>query len=127
MKRPASLAIFSCAIALYCLVPFLWFVLTSLKSPADVAAIPPKLITSWHWGFYQSALAQYHLLNYLVNSVIIALPTMLLTVAFGVLAAYAISRFQLRWTELFLLTKSPLPVRSGRCSIVWAGSIVTRD
>jgi multiple sugar transport system permease protein len=103
MKRPASLAIFSCAIALYCLVPFLWFVLTSLKSPADVAAIPPKLITSWHWGFYQSALAQYHLLNYLLNSVIIAVPTMLITVAFGALAAYAISRFQLRWTELFLL------------------------
>ena len=51
MKRSSALALFALAIALYCLLPFLWFVLTSFKSPAELAAIPPKLVPSFHWEF----------------------------------------------------------------------------
>ncbi|MGH7797982.1 MAG: carbohydrate ABC transporter permease [Candidatus Binatia bacterium] len=103
MKRSVALLLFSVGIALYCLVPFLWLVLTSLKSSAEVTAIPPKLIPSVHWGFYQSALQNYGLLHYVVNSAIVAGATALITVAIGSLAAYAIARFQLTWTHVYLL------------------------
>ena len=72
MKRSSALALFSLAIALYCLLPFLWFVLTSFKTPAELAAIPPKLVPSLHWGFYHSALVDHGLPRYVGNSLIVA-------------------------------------------------------
>ena len=103
MRRPAVLLILSLSIALYCLVPFLWFVLTSFKSPAELTAIPPKLIPSFHWSFYQSALEKYGLLRYIGNSVIVAGSATLISIFIGSLAAYAMARFNLAWTRLYLL------------------------
>jgi multiple sugar transport system permease protein len=102
MKRSALL-LWSVGIALYCLTPFFWFVLTSLKLPAELTAIPPKLIPSMHWGFYQSALEKYGLLRYIANSVIVAGTATLLTIAIGSLAAYAMARFHLAWMRIYLM------------------------
>jgi multiple sugar transport system permease protein len=102
MKR-AVLFLASFAVGFYCLLPFLWFVLTSWKTPAELTAIPPKLVPSFHWGFYESALKDHDLLRYITNSVIIAGTTTLVTVVIGSLAAYALSRFQLRWSKSYLL------------------------
>ena len=102
MKRKTALMFFSTAIALYCLVPFLWFVLTSLKTSAELAAIPPVWIPSFHLDFYRSALQQYGLLHYVVNSAIVAGSATFITIAIGSLAAYAIARFNLKWTNFYL-------------------------
>ena len=102
MKRITALVFFSTGIALYCLVPFLWFVLTSLKSSAELEAIPPVLIPSFHLAFYRSALQQYGLLHYVVNSAIVAASATIVTIAIGSLAAYAIARFNLKWTNFYL-------------------------
>jgi multiple sugar transport system permease protein len=102
MKR-ALLPLASIAIALYCLLPFIWFVLTSLKLPAELTAIPPKLVPSVHLGFYRSALENYGLLRYIGNSVIVAGATTLITIVIGALAAYAIARFRLDWIRIYLM------------------------
>lgn len=103
MKRAISLTLFSTGIALYCLVPFLWFVLTSLKSSAELTAMPPTLVPSFHLSFYKSALQQYGLLHYVWNSAIVAGSATLITIGIGSLAAYAIARLNLPWTNLYLL------------------------
>jgi multiple sugar transport system permease protein len=103
VKRSVALALFSAGIALYCLIPFLWFVLTSLKSTRELTAIPPILLPSFHLDFYHSAVENYGLLHYIVNSVIVAGSATLVTVALGSLAAYAIARFNLRRTNFYLL------------------------
>jgi trehalose/maltose transport system permease protein len=103
MKRSTAIALFSCGIALYCLVPFLWFVLTSLKSSAELTAIPPILLPSFHLNFYRSALMNYGLLHYVINSIIVAGSATMVTVIVGSLAAYAIARIGLRWTNIYLL------------------------
>jgi multiple sugar transport system permease protein len=54
-------------------------------------------------SFYRSALEQYGLLHYIVNSVIVAGSATLVTVVVGSLAAYAIARFHLPWTNFYLL------------------------
>src|SRR5262249_57423040 len=72
MKRAVKLAIFSVGIGIYCLIPYLWFALTSWKSPAELTAIPPQLIPSFHWDFYRSALVERGLLRYIANSIIVA-------------------------------------------------------
>jgi multiple sugar transport system permease protein len=102
MRRTSALVLFAVGIALYCLAPFLWFVLTSLKSNAELTAIPPTLIPSLHLTFYRSALEQHGLLRYVLNSVIVAASATLVTIAIASLAAYAIARFKLQWTDFYL-------------------------
>lgn len=103
MKRTTAVVFFSIGVALYCLLPFLWFVLTSLKSGAELTAIPPVLVPSFHLDFYRSALREYNLLHYVWNSTIVAGLTATITIAIGSLAAYAIARFDLKWTNVYLL------------------------
>jgi len=91
------------AIAAFSLIPFLWFVLTSWKSPAQITAIPPELVPDFHWGFYRSALESYGLLGYIRNSAIVASATTLLSIAIGSLAAYALTRFHSAWLRLYLM------------------------
>ena len=73
MKRTAALALFSGGIALYCLLPFLWFVLTSLKSPARNS---PLFRRSYCRHFIGASITRhwsnYGLLHYIANSVIVA-------------------------------------------------------
>jgi multiple sugar transport system permease protein len=103
VKRALALPILAVGIALYCLVPFLWFVLTSFKSSAELAAIPPVWIPSFHLGFYESAVRQYGLLRYVLNSLIVAGSATLITIVVASFAAYAIARFDLAWTRFYLL------------------------
>ena len=103
MKRSLTLPLFAVAVALYCLIPFLWFVLTSFKSPAQLTAMPPEVIPSFHWEFYRSALVNHGLLRYVGNSLIVAGAATVISITIGSLAAYAIARFRLAWTQLYLL------------------------
>jgi len=103
VKRSLSLLPFALGIALYCLLPFLWFVLTSFKTPAELTAIPPVLIPSFHWEFYRSALFDRGLLRYIGNSLIVAGSATMISVIVGSLAAYAMARFQVTWTRFYLL------------------------
>jgi multiple sugar transport system permease protein len=103
MKRSSVLPVFALGIAIYCLVPFLWFVLTSFKTPAELTAIPPVLVPSFNWQFYHSALLDRGLLRYVVNSLIVAASATFISIAVGSLAAYAMARFRLAWTQFYLL------------------------
>lgn len=103
MKRAGLILFGAAAVALFSLTPFLWFVLTSWKSPAEITAIPPEIIPSFQWGFYRSALEQYGLLRYIGNSAVVAGAATIVSVAIGSLAAYAIARFRLSWTRFFLM------------------------
>jgi multiple sugar transport system permease protein len=103
MRRSLALLLFSLGIGGYCLLPFLWFVLTSFKSPDELTAIPPTLVPSFHWDFYHSALVNHGLLRYIGNSLIVAGSATLVSIAVGSLAAYAMARFQLAWTKFYLL------------------------
>jgi multiple sugar transport system permease protein len=103
MSRKALQPLWWVAIGGFSLVPFLWFVLTSWKSPGQITAIPPELVPEFHWGFYDSALRNYGLLRYIRNSAIVAGSTTVLSIAIGSLAAYALTRFRLPWTRSYLM------------------------
>ncbi len=101
MKRALLLTGFA-AVVVYCLFPFLWFVLTSLKTQGELTAIPPKLIPGFQLDFYRSALGEHHLLRYVANSLIVAVTTTAITIIVGSLAAFAVARLQLRWSNAYL-------------------------
>ena len=102
MKRSVALLVAALGIGVYCLLPFLWFVLTSWKTPAQLTAIPPELIPSFHWDFYRAALKEHDLLRYMANSTIIAGSATFFTIVIACLAGYACARFRVRWTGSYL-------------------------
>lgn len=79
----------------FSLLPFLWFVITSLKSKQDVEAIPPSWWPTGDLTFYSSALFEHQLIDYMVNSLIVAGSTTLLSLLIALPAAYALARLQI--------------------------------
>ena len=82
------------------LFPFYWILRTSLESDNQVAAgvggsngiVPSRLSAS----AYSSVFSQQHFLTPLVNSIIVALGTTVVTVIVGSLAGYALARLHIR-------------------------------
>jgi multiple sugar transport system permease protein len=101
--RRAALAAGIGAIALFSLAPFLWFVLTSMKSALEISAIPPVLVPSFHWQNYRAAIDQYGLVKYIANSAIVAGATTIISIMIAALSAYALARFQVRWGRFYLM------------------------
>lgn len=91
-------------VAIY-LFPVYWMVATSLKSPADIFASPPKFIP-WPLDFsaYREAVIHNSIVHRaIVSSLIIATGVMLLTLVLATPAAYALARFKLRGSGVMTL------------------------
>ena len=89
-------------IVILSLLPFLWFVNTSLKTQLQVTAMPPKLLPAGSLHFYDSAIKQYQLLHYLKNSLIVASITTLITLTIAIFAGYALARLRIRYKGLIM-------------------------
>ena len=88
--------------------PFYWLVLTSFKDPRDISLMPTELWPSrFSLKFFSYAFTEHHLEVYLLNSVIVALGAMGLTILFAFPAAYAFSRIRFKfkkfWRNVILL------------------------
>ncbi len=105
MRTPGEKLLFGLSASLVVflsLAPFLWFVLTSLKSQGQVTAIPPTLWPEGSLHFYRAAFSQYGLLHFLGNSLVVAGLTTIITVSVAIFAAYALARLRLRWSGAVL-------------------------
>ncbi len=84
------------------LLPFVWFVNTSLKTPLEVTAIPPILIPSGTIYSYQSAIEEYNLLHFVKNSIIIAGSTTIVTLLISIIAGYTLARLRLKYKGVIM-------------------------
>lgn len=98
------------AVALTMVVPFLWMIITSLKtdqealSPA-VSLLPHGPIGQWQWSHYAEAVRSASLDRFYLNSVVVAVATTVLAVAHNALAGFAFSKLRFRGKRvLFGLT-----------------------
>jgi multiple sugar transport system permease protein len=83
--------------------PFFWIALTSLKTPGDIISVPPKVLFSPTFDNYMALLigeqrGQYAASRpdfplFFFNSMVISLGAVLLSLAAGIPAAYALARF----------------------------------
>jgi multiple sugar transport system permease protein len=83
--------------------PLVWLVLTSLRGSADIFAMPVRVFPeSVTFGQYISVFSQYGLDDYLWNTVIVSVATVVLVILLGVPCAYAMSRFRLPGARVVL-------------------------
>jgi multiple sugar transport system permease protein len=93
------------------LVPLLWTISTSLKTPAEVfgSSFWPQ---SWQWSNYADAVTAIPFFKFLGNTLIILIPVMIGTVFTSAISAYGFARFNFRGKKtlfLVLLATMMLP------------------
>lgn len=114
--RQRSLAWFSLEIlllaagAVLLLLPYVWMVANSLKSPAETFRLPLTLFPDVaQWQTYPRALTHFDFTRYIANSIFVASVVTLTQVLFCSMAGYAFIRYQFRGRNLlFLLMLSTL-------------------
>jgi trehalose/maltose transport system permease protein len=100
LRRAASRLGFAAAVVVvvgWSLAPYAWFVITSLKSPAEIAARPPTILPRGVYADnYASLVTHYRLWLPVYNSAVVAGVTTLVTIPIAALAAYALARLRFR-------------------------------
>ena len=77
------------------LAPYVWFVVTSLKTPVEITAVPPRFWPSGTLSAYRSALVDHGLARYMANSLVVAIATTAIGLLVAAPAGYALSRLAL--------------------------------
>ena len=92
--------------------PIVWLLLTSLKTMSEYARYPISILPEVvQWQNYYTAVIEFPFLRYALNSLVIALPSTLLTVLSSALAGFGFARHNARFKNLlFLLVISMLMV-----------------
>jgi multiple sugar transport system permease protein len=108
--RPARLnvlaltAVGAIGVAIY-LFPIYWMFVSGLKTAAEIFANPPTLVPRQPTlDTFEYIFVRENVLRYLRNSVIIALPVTLITLALGSMGSYAMSRIRTRLVDVALVT-----------------------
>lgn len=98
--------------ALVALVPIVWLVLGSFKTPTELSARPPLLLPeSWGLSNYTDALTRFDFTTYLFNSTVVTIAATVLTLAINSMAAYALAKYNFRGKNgLFLLTLATIMI-----------------
>lgn len=83
--------------ALLVFAPFYWILISSLKTGPEVIRYPPTLFPrAFTWANFDHLFTTTDYLRYLLNSILIAVGTTVVTVPMATLAAYAIYRLRFR-------------------------------
>jgi raffinose/stachyose/melibiose transport system permease protein len=86
------------------LVPFIWVIFTAIKTPKELSHNPLGLPIEWHWNNFIEAWQVGHFDRYLLNSIIVLIPTLLIILLFSTLAAFAFSQLQFRGKNFLFAT-----------------------
>jgi multiple sugar transport system permease protein len=93
-------------------LPLLWMVTTSLSSNKFATTFPPKFLpTSFYLGNYREIFTQHDVGLYLLNSVLIVIPSMIGQVVSSSMAGYAFARLRAPGRRImFILTLSTIMI-----------------
>lgn len=78
-------------------LPLWWIITTSFKTDADAYSIPIRWFNfQWTLENYVKVLGKNSMLNNFINSTVVAIWSSVLSLAIGIPAAYALSRFKMK-------------------------------
>ncbi|MBV7505586.1 carbohydrate ABC transporter permease [Bacillus sp. sid0103] len=83
------------AFSIFCVFPFLWMLVTSLKPTEQIRTSHPSFfINNPTFSHFENVLVNTKFLTFFVNSLIVALTTTIISILVSIFAGYALSRFQ---------------------------------
>jgi multiple sugar transport system permease protein len=122
-RKDGFISLFIGIFAFVWIFPILWTVFTSLRPYNDVISYG---IFSWprHLNFnnYVNAIKEMHIGIYLTNSLIVTIPSVILTLFFGSLIAFVVTRYQFKfnlWLLLLFTAGNMLPIVLTYIPVFW--------
>jgi len=91
------------------LFPFLWMLMSSFKTQVDIISWPPKFLFKATLQNYIKVFAEQDFLKYLMNSSIVGVVSVALSLFMGLPAAYSIARFGQQRLSVFILIARLMP------------------
>ncbi|MFP4510464.1 MAG: carbohydrate ABC transporter permease [Spirochaetaceae bacterium] len=89
--------------ALLWLFPFVWTIVSSLKTPAEISSYVWSLPSGFHWDNYVRAFSTLNYTRTLANTLFVAGSTAVLQCITGTLAAYAFARMEFPGRDFFFM------------------------
>ena len=103
-RKDAFISIFIGFFAFVWIFPILWTVWTSLRPYNEIISYG---IFSWprslNFDNYVNAVKEMQIVGYLINSAIVTIPSVILTLFFGALIAFVVTRYKFRFNLTILL------------------------
>ncbi|HHV84128.1 MAG TPA: carbohydrate ABC transporter permease [Tepidanaerobacter syntrophicus] len=87
--------------AISIIYPLCWMAMSGFKSNREIMLNTWALPSKWLWDNYELAW-EYGVKQYFLNSVIVTIASVVLTIAISAIAAFALSRFEFSYKELVL-------------------------
>lgn len=101
--RPVGFYLLVVVIVLYAVFPFYYAIVTSLKTGTELFRVD-YFPFSWNWGNYLSVFQGHPFGQNILNSVLVALAVVVLSLLLGVTAAFALGRVRFKGRGLLLMT-----------------------
>jgi multiple sugar transport system permease protein len=89
-------------VTLYCLGPFIWQAITSLKTSVDLTRLPPILPARPTFVNYVVIFEEHPFLRIIGNSLVVASSSTVLSLFVGSLAAFSLAKLPIRGKGIFL-------------------------
>ena len=107
--------VFLILLAIIYIVPLLWVLITSLKNDSTLMLSPWAMPAKLEWSNYEFAWTKGHLGTAMLNSLIVCGSTLVISMIFGSMAAFAIAK--LRWklsklTMYYFLIGMMIPIHT---------------
>lgn len=107
--------VFLVLLAIIYIVPLLWVLITSLKNDSTLMLSPWAMPAKLEWSNYEFAWTKGHLGTAMLNSLIVCGSTLVISMVFGSMAAFAIAK--LRWklsklTMYYFLIGMMIPIHT---------------
>jgi multiple sugar transport system permease protein len=76
-------------------LPFIWMVLTSVKTQSEALTIPPKVLPEdWQLSAYAKIIEELPFIDFYINSILVTLSMVLLQTLIAAMAAYGFARLK---------------------------------
>ena len=94
------------------IVPFIWMVLTSIKTQSETLSMPPQVLPeSWNLIAYEKIINELPFIQFYINSISVTFFTVLLQTLIAAMAAYGFSRLRFRGRDtIFIICVATLMV-----------------
>jgi multiple sugar transport system permease protein len=103
MFKTAIFYILVSAVVFYCSGPFLWQAVTSVKPDSEITRMPPVLPHEPTAAHYVSVFTNHPFSRIILNSLIVATCTTVLSLAAGSLCAFGLAKLRVRYSALILI------------------------
>lgn len=90
-------------IALFCILPFIWVVITAMKPDADFFNPDMILPSQFYPGNFQKVWVTANFFTYFLNSVIVSVITTIICLVLSVMTSYGFCRFKIAGEKVFLM------------------------